>query len=476
MKNETFSIRTNNNKHMNGIKGAYRFHNIEELKDEISRRGLDQFIAVQLDDREVEFYPWGEDRFLQVAEECDMTLAYCWYKEHDDEGNEESHPLSNYIPGSIRDDFDFGSIVLLNCADTLSTIEEMRDEDGEIPENNCLDGGWYALRLRLSLGGTFIMVPEYLYRRTKTDFRLSGARQHDYVDPRNRDYQQQMEDVVTEYLQNLGCYLFKRPKQPDMKEEEFPVTASVVIPVRNRAATVGEAVMSALSQETDFLFNVIVVDNGSTDGTTRILRDIKDPRLKVIEMSGKEGLGIGGCWNVAITDTSCGRFAVQLDSDDLYSGPDTLQTIVDCFMRERCAMVVGSYLMTDFDKNPIPPGIIDHKEWTDDNGRNNLLRINGIGAPRAFYTPVLRQILFPNVSYGEDYAVALRISREWKIGRIWEPIYLCRRWGGNSDAALPPEKVNEHNKYKDFLRSIEMLSRIDRGTDGFTSFTTEEDL
>lgn len=457
------------------IKEPYRFHNIEELKDEISRRGLEQFITVRLDDRKVDFFPWGEERFRQVASECEMALAYCWYKERDDEGNVENHPLINYIPGSLRDDFDFGSIVMLNCAETLSAIEDLRDEKGKIEENDCLDGGWYALRLQLSLNGAFVMIPEYLYQRTKTDFRLSGAKQHDYVDPRNRVYQEQMEAVASNYLFDINALLTDSPEEPDMKEGEFPVTASVIIPVRNRVRTVGEAVMSALDQETDFLFNVIVVDNGSTDGTTEVLRSIKDPRLKLIELTGDEGLGIGGCWNVAVSDTACGRFAVQLDSDDLYSGHDTLQKIIDCFVEERCAMVIGTYQMTDFDKNPIPPGIIDHKEWTDANGRNNALRINGFGAPRAFYTPVLRQIMFPNVSYGEDYAVALRISREWKVGRIWEPIYLCRRWEGNSDAALPVEKVNEHNQYKDFLRSLELVARVKMDQTSMPEIPEDED-
>ena len=155
-------------------------------------------------------------------------------------------------------------------------------------------------------------------------------------------------------------------------------------------------------------------------------------------------------------DEHCGRFAIQLDSDDLYINHHVLQRIVDTFHEHQCAMVIGSYKMVNFKLEEIPPGIIDHKEWTPDNGRNNALRVNGLGAPRAFYTPLLRQIRIPNVSYGEDYATALAISREY---RIYEPLYLCRRWEGNSDADLNIQRVNANNYYKDKIRMIEILAR-----------------
>ncbi len=270
--------------------------------------------------------------------------------------------------------------------------------------------------------------------------------------------------VCRAHLRDINA-LVKDPKPAEVGASYFALEASVIIPVRNRVSTIMDAVSSALSQLTDFPFNVIVVDNGSTDGTRQALLSVPDPRLHVILVEEEEGLGIGGCWNKAIESDLCGRFAVQLDSDDIYSGTDTLQRIVDKFYEENCAMVVGSYTLTDFDLNVIPPGLIAHNEWTAENGANNALRINGFGAPRAFYTPIAREILFPNVSYGEDYAMALRISRTWKIGRIYQSIYNCRRWSGNSDAALSVEKTNENNVYKDFLRTIELLARIHENMD-----------
>ena len=330
-------------------------------------------------------------------------------------------------------------------------------------------GALYDLRLRMK---KIVHVNEYLYTEIETDNRKSGEKQFDYVDPRNRDVQIVMEKICTEHLKRIGAYLEPVFKEPDAEAlgvvrgedglpEGCPVTASVVIPVYNRVRTVRDAVESALAQKCDFSFNVIVVDNHSTDGTTELLEEIasEDNRLVHI-VPAKYDLGIGGCWNLAVHNEHCGEYAVQLDSDDVYSGPDTLAKIVEAFREQRCAMVVGTYQMTDFNMNPIPPGIIDHKEWTETNGRNNALRINGLGAPRAFWTPLLRRINLPNTSYGEDYALGLRISREYRIGRIYDVLYCCRRWEGNSDAALDIEKVNANNLYKDRIRTWELEARM----------------
>ena len=304
-----------------------------------------------------------------------------------------------------------------------------------------------------------VHIPEFLYSQGEYDFRKSGEKQFDYVDPRNRAVQIEMERVCTDYLKTIGAWLPARTRTFDASAMKFDVEASVVIPVYNRARTIGDAVRSALGQETDFPFNVIVVDNHSTDGTTDILKDLSSDG-KLIHLIPKEDkLGIGGCWNVGIFASQCGKYAVQLDSDDVYKDKHTLQRIIDMFHREQCAMVVGSYIMTDFDMQVIPPGIIDHREWTDENGHNNALRINGLGAPRAFCTELLRKFTVPNTSYGEDYALGLMFSRSYKIGRIYEPIYLCRRWEGNSDAALVVEKINANNSYKDKLRSFEIEVR-----------------
>lgn len=431
-----------------------QFENITQLREAIFRNGLDQFILIKIGHKDLRLYENAEKRMLEMAAVCDMPLTYSWYRENDGNGNVTDHPTIDYQLGSLRDDFDFGSLLLLNVADVLNATDDFGNALDDFP-----DGGWYALRLKLLAGRGALCINEYLYEQSKTDFRLSGEQQHDYVDPRNAEYQAIMEAVCTEHLRYLNA-LVPKPKPAEIGASLFSTEASVVIPVRNRVSTIMDAVQSALSQLTDFPFNVIVVDNGSTDGTRAALHSIPDQRLHIIEVEPEEGLGIGGCWNKAIQSELCGRFAVQLDSDDVYSGTDTLQRIVDKFYEENCAMVVGSYTLTDFNLNPIPPGLISHSEWTEENGANNALRINGFGAPRAFYTPIARKILFPNVSYGEDYAMALRISRTWKVGRIYESLYNCRRWQGNSDAALPIEKVNENNTYKDFIRTVELLARI----------------
>lgn len=431
-----------------------QFTDVEALREEICKNSLEQFVLVKLDDREITF----DDNFMQRMEEIsadsDASITYSHYREKDGD-RIILHPVNDYQFGSVRNDFDFGSVVMLNAADVLAASEDFADE-AESP-----DGGWYALRLRMSVSGkTIASLPEYLYTVEKRDFRKSGQTQHDYVDPRNSFYQAYMERVFTDYLTDVAGLLPMRRSRVNLQEGIFPVEASVIIPVRNRVSTIGDAVRSALSQTADFDFNVIVVDNASTDGTRELLESVDDPRLVLIKAEESEFLGIGGCWNKAILSESCGRFAVQLDSDDMYLDEHVLSRIVGKFYEEDSAMVIGSYVMTDFNLNPIPPGIIDHREWTDLNGANNALRINGFGAPRAFFTPVARGILFPNVSYGEDYAMCLRVSREYHIARIYEPIYCCRRWDGNSDADLSVEKVNRNNEYKDFLRSVELIARI----------------
>lgn len=431
-----------------------RFTDIQSLREEIFNGTLDQFIVIKLDDREVTLDANYLQRLEEIASDADSTITYCHYREEHN-GEITLHPVIDYQFGSIRNDFDFGSLVMLNVADALAASEDIQET-----ELNAPDGGWYALRLRMSIGRTIAAVPEYLYTVKKEDFRKSGEKQHDYVDPSNVYYQAYMERVFTDFLDEVGGLVSPYPILCNLSEGIFPVEASVVIPVRNRVSTIRDAVNSALSQTPSFPFNVIVVDNYSDDGTRELLHAIEDPRLIVIEAEKDEMLGIGGCWNKAITSEFCGRFTVQLDSDDMYPDSNVLQKIIDKFYATNAAMVIGSYSMTDFNLNPIPPGIIAHKEWTDINGPNNALRINGFGAPRAFYTPLVRNILFPNVSYGEDYAMALRISREYKVGRIFEPIYCCRRWAGNSDADLPITKVNEHNEYKDFVRSVELIARI----------------
>lgn len=432
----------------------YKFSTVEELKKHIFSMPLDPYVLVQIGDGEVELKPECEERLRQVAEDTDAAMVYSSYYDRLADGSLEPHPVIRYQWGSVRDDFDFGKVVLINVADALAATEDFTEQD-----SNCLDGGWYYFRLRLSMSNYFVEVPEMLYIAERTDNRSSGEKQFDYVNRAGRQYQMEMENAFLDYLYEVDGMVSATRKQIDLSEEFFN-EASVIIPVKNRVLTIGTAIESALSQQTDFPFNVIVVDNGSTDGTSELLDGIDDPRLKVIHLTGNEGHGIGGCWNRAVLSESCGRFAIQLDSDDAYSSKNTLQRIVDLFHKEKCGMVVGSYTLTDFDFNEIPPGKISHEEWSDEDGPNNALRVNGFGAPRAFYTPLVREYLFPDVSYGEDYAMCLRISREYKVGRIYDSLYLCRRWHDNTDASLPIEKVNEHNLYKDFLRSLEMSARI----------------
>ena len=391
------------------------------------------------------------ERMLRVASDSDAAMVYA---DHYDivDGVRKDHPVIDYQLGSIRDDFDFGCLRLIKT----SLLHEFATQAGE---NDYQHAGLYALRLFLSRHGELFHINEKLYTEEETDTRASGVKQFDYVNPRNREVQIEMEQAATAHLQEIGAKIdpsFYR--RPDFKEQEFDVEASVVIPVFNREKTICDAVNSVLSQKASFKFNVIVVDNHSTDKTTELLQGFHDERLIHI-IPERTDLGIGGCWNVAINDDRCGRFAVQLDSDDLYSSPKTLQQVVDAFYKQNAAMVIGSYRMCDFELNTLPPGLIDHAEWTDENGPNNALRINGLGAPRAFFTPLLRQIQFPNTSYGEDYALGLIFSRHYRIGRIFTELYLCRRWGGNSDAALSIDKINANNLYKDRLRTLEIHAR-----------------
>jgi glycosyltransferase, group 2 family len=391
------------------------------------------------------------ERLLQIAQDTEAGLVYADH--YQVRGGElVKAPVIDYQKGSLRDDFDFGSVLFFDAAALKESVQRMTE--------TYQHAGLYDLRLKLSQRYALVHANEYLYSEVEEDNRKSGEKQFDYVDPRNRDRQIEMEKACTQHLKEIGGYLEPHFEDIDFNQGEFEVEASVIIPVRNRAATIGAAIESVLKQQTKFKFNLIVIDNHSTDGTTEAIDAFKADGRVVHLVPERTDLGIGGCWNYGVNSTHCGKFAVQLDSDDLYKDEHTLQTIVDAFYEQKCAMVIGSYMMTDFDLNELPPGVIDHKEWTPDNGRNNALRINGLGAPRAFYTPVLRSIGLPNTSYGEDYAMGLNISRHYQIGRIYDVLYLCRRWGGNSDAALSIEKVNANNLYKDRIRTWELEARI----------------
>lgn len=382
------------------------------------------------------------DRMTQVIRDTGAGWVY---------GDAVGHPRIDYQLGSIRDGFDFGPLVALHVPVARQAgIESVWKWSG-----------LYDLRLRISERHPILRIPEPLYIASIIEARPTGEKQFDYVDPRNREYQIEVERVATKHLKRIGAWLPQHFEQVPPSKQEFPVKASVIIPLRNRRETILDAVGSALGQTTDFEFNVIIVDNHSTDGTTDIVHGLGDRRVKHI-IPARRDLGIGGCWNEAIYSRDCGQYAVQLDSDDLYADENVLHRIVAKLEAGPYAMVVGSYTMVDFSLNEIAPGLIDHREWTRENGRNNALRINGLGAPRAFDTSLLRLIGFPNVSYGEDYAVALRISRDYEVGRIYDSVYLCRRWEGNSDSALPIQTANRFDWYKDWLRTIEIQARIRR--------------
>lgn len=393
------------------------------------------------------FVQQGLERFVQVAED---TAAAMVYSNHFTTTG-EAHPTIDYQEGALRDDFDFGGLRLFRTSALKAAVETM-DTDYHF-------AGLYDLRLRVSRLGSIVHIPEYLYYEKELDTRSSGERLFDYVNPRNREAQIEMEQACTSHLKAIGAFLEPATKNIDLSLGDFPVEASVIIPCKNRVGTIADAIKSALNQQTNFAYNVIVVDDNSTDGTADVIKSFcSDPRLIYLAQD-PTWHGIGGNWNTAIHHPSCGRFALQLDSDDIYSSQSTVQKFVDAFREQNCAMVIGTYEITDINLQPLPPGKIDHREWTPTNGHNNALRINGLGAPRGFCTRLLREINFPTTKYGEDYAVALRICREYRIGRIYDVLYYCRRWGGNSDAALSIEQSNANNLYKDRLRTFELEAR-----------------
>lgn len=391
------------------------------------------------------------ERMIHIAEDSNAGMVYADHYQVA-EGVQKNAPVIDYQPGSLRDDFNFGSVLLYKASALKEAVSRMK-ADYQF-------AGLYDLRLKLSQKEALVHINEYLYSEVENDTRKSGEKIFDYVDPKNRGLQIEMEQACTEHLKEIGGYLAPEFKKIEFSAGNFEYEASVIIPVRNRIRTIKDAIRSVLNQKTDFKFNLIIIDNHSTDGTTDAIREFTSDEHLIHIVPERNDLGIGGCWNLGVHHEKCGKFAVQLDSDDVYKDENTLTTMVQAFYEQNCAMVVGTYMMTDFNMNMIAPGIIDHKEWTPENGRNNALRINGLGAPRAFYTPVLREIKVPNTSYGEDYALGLNFSRQHQIGRVYDVVYLCRRWDDNSDAALDVVKMNGHNLYKDRIRTWELQARI----------------
>ncbi|MCD7937591.1 MAG: glycosyltransferase [Tannerellaceae bacterium] len=415
-----------------------------------SFKGTDYFLLIT-QPHYIDFGLFAPERMLRIAQDTGAGLVYADHYRQEETGI-KAIPLIDYQAGSLRDDFNFGPVLLYNASIFCQAVAHIKD--------NYQFAALYDLRLTVSRIAPLIHINEYLYTIQEENNTSQEEQQFAYVDPKNRTVQGEMEQVCTRHLKAVGGYLVPNVETWTFdRSEAFPCEASIIIPVRNRIRTIADAVRSALSQKTTFPFNVIVIDNYSTDGTTEVLKEWEDERL-VHVIPESPGLGIGGCWNTGVHHPACGKFAVQLDSDDIYSDDATLQKIVDAFYEQQCAMVVGTYMLTDFDLKPIPPGIIDHREWTPENGHNNALRINGLGAPRAFYTPLLRECKVPDTSYGEDYALGLWFSRSYRIGRMYEVLYYCRRWEDNSDASLDMRKMNENNLYKDRLRSWELTARI----------------
>ncbi len=433
------------------IDNLFSANTLQKLADRVKT----EYLLLITKPAKINFGLYSLERMLAVAENSSAGIVYSDYYEIT--SHTAPHPLIDYQLGSVRDDFDFGSVILINSDAFKKAVKKT--------EADLYYAGFYSLRLSISQERMILRIPEFLYSAEELDTRKSGERQFDYVDPRNRAVQIEMEHAATNHLKKIGAFLEPNFKEVDLSKEKFGVEASVIIPVKNRVKTISNAVESALKQKTNFPFNIIIVDNHSTDGTTELLKAFASKNKNIIYIiPQRKDLLIGGCWNEAVYHQSCGRFAVQLDSDDVYKDENSLQIVIETFEKEKCAMVIGSYILTDFSLNKIPPGLIDHKEWTPDNGPNNALRINGLGAPRAFYTPLLQKIKIPNVSYGEDYFLGITFSREYKIGRIYEPIYFCRRWEGNSDSSLSIEKINLNNLYKDRLRTFEILARQKKNT------------
>ncbi len=390
------------------------------------------------------------DRFVKIAQDSKAGMLYAdSYTVVD--GKKTNSPVIDYQFGSLRDDFGFGSVLFFNAADFKKAAAGIDKEYKA--------AGLYDLRLRLSRIAPIVHINEYLYSDITLDNRKSGEKIFDYVDPKNRGVQIEMEEACTAHLKEIGGYLAPKFTPIEFNKGDFEYEASVIIPVRNRVRTIRDAIKSVLSQKTDFPYNLIIIDNHSTDGTSEAIEEFTSDSRVIHIIPERDDLGIGGCWNAGVNHEKCGKFAVQLDSDDVYKDENTLAKMVKAFYDQNCAMVVGTYMLTDIDMNMIPPGVIDHKEWTPENGRNNALRINGLGAPRAFYTPLLREIHVPNTSYGEDYALGLAFSRHHQIGRVYDVVYLCRRWEDNSDAALDINKMNANNLYKDRIRTWELQAR-----------------
>lgn len=425
------------------------FQSTETIK-KISKHLSSDYVLLMLSDKPIIPGQYMIERFIQISENTNAGLVYSDFYESSN-GTLLPHQVIDYQEGSLRDDFDFGEMFFVRS-------DAFKDAAGKM-NTDYKFAGIYDLRLKISESYSLFHIPEYLYTVEKAEKVGTEDKHFSYVDPKNRQVQLEMEEACTEHLKVVGAYL--KPEQKKIEfDDRFEIEASVIIPVRNRVKTISDAIKSVLSQKTNFKFNLIIVDNHSTDGTTEVIAKYANQDNRIIHIiPQRHDLGIGGCWNEAVNHPKCGRFACQLDSDDIYKDENTLQTIVDTFHKEKCAMVIGSYQITDFELNELPPGLIDHREWTDENGANNALRINGLGAPRALYTPILCELIVPNVSYGEDYAVGLAISRDYKIGRIYHSLYLCRRWEGNTDAKLDLPRINANNFYKDKIRTIELLAR-----------------